>query len=74
VGDRAAEGAGDAAGGSSGETAAWDDAVTVSRRALAMAMAETSMEDDACLPPPLPPRRRVPHPVLIGHAASLTPY
>ena len=29
-------------------------------------------------PPPLPPRtkwtRRVPHPVLIGHAASLTPY
>jgi hypothetical protein len=28
-------------------------------------------------PPPLPPRtdwtRRVPHPVLIGHAASLTP-
>ena len=30
-----------------------------------------------CPPPPLPPRtkwtRRVPHPVLIGHAASLTP-
>ena len=29
-------------------------------------------------PPPPPPRtkwtRRVPHPVLIGHAASLTPY
>ena len=30
-------------------------------------------------PPPLPPlrtkwTRRVPHPVLIGHAASLTPY
>ena len=29
-------------------------------------------------PPPSPPRskwtRRVPHPVLIGHAASLTPY
>ena len=30
------------------------------------------------VPPPPPPRtkwtRRVPHPVLIGHAASLTPY
>jgi len=33
---------------------------------------------DAQVPPPPPPRtirtRRVPHPVLIGHAASLTPY
>jgi len=37
----------------------------------------TILPDALGAPPPLPPRtkwtRRVPHPVLIGHAASLTP-
>jgi hypothetical protein len=41
-------------------------------------MSEDSKGDQEVPPHPFPPRtkwtRRVPHPVLIGHATSLTPY
>ena len=36
---------------------------------------EPAAQHEACPPPPRTKwTRRVPHPVLIGHAASLTPY
>ena len=50
-------------------------------RATRVALKEAALAEGEApgpVPPPLPPRtkwtRRVPHPVLIGHAASLTPY
>ena len=45
---------------------------------LRAVLAEERGVDEVAPPPPPPPRtkwtRRVPHPVLSGHAASLTPY